>query len=171
METTNSWVDFTITRGPIRGGNRNKIGLLIHVKTRKEIEEFMSGMSQGRQMPIDAHGDGWYNIGEGPLEYYESETRLDGQRIYTLDSLGGPPLINQNEQRLLRGGVPDELVNLAFLRLVGISSENGVTIGLSGAYSNEYLRRFRGQLPTAAKQFLQDYIVPITINLQVISRG
>jgi hypothetical protein len=63
------------------------------------------------------------------------------------------------------------MANLAFLRIVGISAEGGVTVGLVGAYSSEYVKRARNILPGAIKQFLQDYLVPITVNLQVISRS
>jgi hypothetical protein len=173
METSNAWIDFTITRGPIRGKDRNRIGLILRLQARRDVEEFLSGLAQGRTVAADAVGEGWYNCGpEGAqLEVYDADSPLD-PRGYSLDHVGGPLLITRNDNRVRAGLVaPDEMANLAFLRIVGISAEGGVTVGLVGAYSSEYVKRVRNILPGAIKQFLQDYLVPITVNLQVISRS
>jgi hypothetical protein len=174
MEET-AWVDFTITRGPIRGKDRNKVGLIIQVKARPDIEDFLRGLAHGGRAGVDAYGDMWQNAnGDKPLEYYHTDTRLESGRGYTLDGIGQAPLITNERQArnaLLNGGVADDIVNLGFLRLVGVSSPEGVTVGIAGAYSGEYLRRIKLLLPGAVKNFLQDYVVPITINLQVISKG
>jgi hypothetical protein len=175
MEET-SWVDFTITRGPIRGKDRNKVGLIIQVKARPDIEDFLRGLAHGGKAGVDAYGDMWQNVAsDKPLEYYHTDTRLESGRGYSLEHIGQAPLITNERQArnaLLNGGGPaDEVVNLAFLRLVGVSSPEGITVGITGAYSGEYLRRIKLLLPGAVKNFLQDYVVPITINLQVISKG
>ena len=172
MELENSWVDFTVTRGPIRGGNRNRIGLIVKVKAREDIEQFLSGLAGNNRASVDAYGENWSSVDGKPLEFYNGENRVDSNRIYTLDHIGHPPLII-NERQALRnvGVVPDDIVNLAFLRLVGVSGENGVSVGIAGAYSGDYLRKLKLLLPGAVKQFLQDYVVPVTINLQVISKG
>jgi hypothetical protein len=175
----NSWVDFTLTRGPIRGNNRNKIGLVIRVKARKEVEDFMAGLANGRRAPVDAVADGWYpcNADGNPLEFYDAEFQSEPQHLYTLNNIGGAPLIpryDPNQPRRIAvpaaPGAHDELVNLSFFRVVGISEDSGVSIGLAGPYSNDYVNRFRRLYMSAAKQFLHDYLVSFTVNLHVIDR-
>ena len=175
MDMENSWIDFTLTRGPIRGKERNRVGLIIKVKARPDLEEFMKGLAQGQKLPLDAIGDTWQNFNQDgkPLEFYQMDNhRFESNRIYSVDAVGQAPLIadGRNARNALSIAT-DDVVNLSFLRLVGISNENGVTVGIPGAYSGDYIRRLRGLLPTAVKLFLQDYVVPITINLQVISKG
>lgn len=177
-----SWIDFTITRGPIRGKDRNRVGLIIRIRARRDVEDYMASLGQGRRSPVSAYGDLWENaaLEGGELEYYEADNRLEPNKLYSLDSIGNLPIIERNAggraNRLDDGGFratssPDELTNLAFLRLVGISDESGVTVGIVGPFSNEYIKRLKTLLLNATKQFLHDYVVPITINLQVVSRG
>jgi hypothetical protein len=176
MELDNNWVDVSVTRGPIRGKDRNRIGLIIRIRARRDVEEFMSGLAQGRRLQVEAVGDMWQNCTPeaGPLEFYETDGKFDAARSYSLDHVAAAPLIQQEVRGLRAAVIPnqnDETVNLAFLRLVGISNESGVTIGLVGPYSNDYIRRMKLLLPKALTQFLQDYIVPITVNLQIISKS
>jgi hypothetical protein len=175
MEMDNTWIDFTITRGPIRGKDRNRVGLLIRIKARRDVEEFMSSLAQGRRVPVDAVADMWQNCNpdDSGLEFYEVDSPFENQRLYSLEHVAGPPIISQNNDgRGLRiQQQQDDVVNLSFLRLAGISNDSGITVGLIGAYSNDYLKKMKLLLPKAITQFLQDYIIPVTINLQVISKS
>jgi hypothetical protein len=170
MMEENNFIDFTLTRGPIRGKDRNRIGLIVKIHARRDIEDFASSLSQGRRMPVDAVGELWQNCNpdDVPLEYYDADTRLENNRLYRLDVIGGPLLIGNDDGRRGNG---EETVNLSFLRLVGISQESGVVVGFAGAYSNDYAKRANRLLMPALKQFLHDYIVPITFNLHVISKS
>lgn len=173
MEQENSWVDFTITRGPIRGKDRNRIGLIVKVKARKEVEDFMGGLAQGRTLPVDAVGDNWLSLGvDGdPLSFYEIDTRFENQRAYTLDQVAGPLLIAPANERQVLKTQAEEVVNLSFLRLAGISGDTGVSVGIVGPYSNDYLKRLKLALPGAISQFLRDYVAPVTYNFQIISKS
>jgi hypothetical protein len=176
METTTSWVDFTLTRGPIRGSDRNRIGLVLRIKARPEVEQYMSALAKGNYSPVDAHGDGWYNCNPkgNPLEVYDTEVAIDAaNKSYTLSAVS-QALITTPEDRQGRlniaAGHRDAQINLSFLKLVGISSEEGVTVGLAGAYSADYVNKVRNLLGPTVRQFLQDYLVPITINLSIVSK-
>jgi hypothetical protein len=173
MDTNNNWVDFTLKRGSIRGKDRNKVGLVLTVRAQREVEDFMSGLANGRRLPVDAVGEAWYAVGseETPLEFYAVESQFENKRAYSLDQVGGPLLITQPSPRGIVSSPADDIANLSFLRLAGISGEGGVSIGLVGAYSWDYINRARSAMPMALKQFLHDYLVPITINLQVINKG
>lgn len=173
-----NWVDFVINRGPIRGKDRNKIGLSVKIRTRRDVEEFISSLQQGRRFPVDNIADGWYNCNTDipSLEVYDVG-KVEGHKLYTLDGVGQPPLITQQHvinDRALRGlptAPAEEQVNLSFLRLVGSSGENGITIGFPGAYSFDYIKRLQTMWMRAVDQFLHDYVVPITINLHTISKS
>jgi hypothetical protein len=178
MELDNSWVSLRLTRGPIRGKDRNLIGLILRIQARREVEEFMSGLAGGRRSPLDVVGDGWHTISldGAPLEFYDAEFRSPQNQSYTLNGIGLPVLL-QNRDRDDVQRPPreiarqlDEQVNLSFLRLVGISEDSGVSVGLAGAYSEEYFRKLKAVFMPAATQFLRDYLVPITINLHVVSK-
>jgi hypothetical protein len=174
METANAWVDFTLTRGPIRGSERNRIGLIVKVRTRPDVEEFISGLAQKQTVPVDHVGPDWQNCdsSDKPLYFYQIDSRLDPNQFYSLDHITGPLLVVTNDRNVRAGLAPaNEVVNLSFLRLVGVGSDSGIAVGIAGAYSGDYLRRVKALLPGAVKSFLQDYIVPVTINLQVISRS
>jgi hypothetical protein len=167
-----AWIDLTITRGPIRGRDRNRIGLIVHVQTRRDVEEFISSLANGRTIGVDAYADTWQNCGlqEKPLETYEIENELPNeQRPYSLFHIGLPLIVNKPDR--VRVGDGSEMVNLSILRLVGIGESDGVKVGIVGAYSADYVKRVRNLLPNAIKQFLQDYLVPITVNLQIVSKG
>jgi hypothetical protein len=177
MELENSLVAFSVTRGPIRGKDRNRIGITVKVKAHRDVEDFMSAVGHGRKSAVEMMGDMWQNsVPDGkPLMFYDSEQRFDAQSLYTLEHVGNAPLISVGGGERLRAlGEPPsnrELVNLAFLRLAGISEGDGVSVGIAGAYSFDYIKRLKTSLPRAVEQFLRDYVVPITINLQILSKG
>lgn len=184
MELGNEWVFIRLSRGPIRGVDRNRVGLTIHVKARRDVEEFMSALSQGRRDRVDDYGEGWINCNPdgGVLEAYNIAP-THGSRLYTIDNVAGSPFIQNQmgrEDRPIRRaepvavanmGLDNELINLSFFRLVGVSGEAGVSIGILGAYSMDYLRRLRDNMRPAVEAFLKDYIVPVTINLHTISKS
>lgn len=172
MESNNSnWVDFTLTRGPIRGEERNKVGLILKIKARRDVEDFMRGLADGHRTLVEAVGDSWYNCNNSgtPLEVYDAAVEARN-KLYTMNGVGQPLLVIQDPGRL-RAANNEEQVNLSFLKLVGISNSEGVSIGFVGAYSADYVSKVRNALPNVVTQFLRDYLVPITINLQIISRN
>lgn len=167
-----TWVDLRLTRGPIKGSKAHSIGILLQIKAKPELEVFMQAAGQDKKVPVDAYGDLWQNCGTpgvdglAPLEVYAIDEPFHG-RGYTLGQIA-LPLLAVDDGRLR---VAEESINLSFLKLVGISQPNGVTIGITGPYSGDYLNKLKLRLPAMLKQFLQDHIVPVTINLQITSRG
>jgi hypothetical protein len=170
MEINTNWVDLSISRGPIRGDNRSRVGLIYRIKARPEIEEFMKGQSSGNKLLVEAISDAWTNVtpSNPVLEYYDAD--IANGHGYTLTAIGGAPLITPDARRLVGG--QEEAVNLSFLKLAGISHPDGLVVGFAGAYSADYIvSRLRVKVAPAIKQFLEDYIVPITINLQIVNKS
>lgn len=173
MTETNSWVDYKISRGPIRSGLKNKVGLVLTISANPILEDFMRQMSKERRTGVDAYGDNWVNMNPtgGILEVYEIEEQLSN-RAYTLGAVGMPLVIVPNPDRpVQRGGNGEEPTNLSFLKLVGISQPGGVSLGLVGAYSWDYIMKLRNNLSSITKTFLHDYIVPISIHLQIVNEN
>ncbi len=175
MELNNNWVDLQIVRGPIRGVDRSRVGLIYRIKARPDVEDFMRNLSSERKMLVEAISDAWVNANPSAgqaLEYYDVD--LNNSRSYAINGIGAAPLIQEVEQqrRLVERQLPKEdLANISFLRLVGISNPDGVVVGFTGAYSSDYVQKLKIQLPAAIEQFLRDYLVPITINLHTVSRS
>ena len=177
MELT-SWIRYKLERGSTKQSFKDKgIGLRVTVRARPSVEEFIKQLAGGRTTDATAYGEAWHSMDDSPLEVYIVD-EPDQTTDYTLLGVGGS-LIQYPAQPRSRGlstlgssdpTAPKPTINLGILRLVGISKPDGVTIGLQGMYSPEYMKILRAQLPIVTRQFLHDYIVPITLNLEIVSK-
>jgi hypothetical protein len=166
-----TWVDYTLTRGPIRGILANKVGLLLTIKANPLVESFFSSLSKNQTIDVDAYGDLWSNAGgKETLKVYNVDEPFNN-KSYNLREVG-MPLLNLGGGRngLQLGDEDAGVLNLSFLKLVGISNPDGVTLGISGAYSKGYIQKIQNKLPEATQRFLHDYVVPITVNLHLVSK-
>lgn len=166
-----TWVDYKITRGIIKGVLSNTVGIVLTIKADPELETYMQALSKDRRMEVAAFGDMWYNCGsDEALEVYTIDEQLNS-RIYSFTNVALPLLITQNNDGRLRLNTePDEIVNLSFLKLVGIGKPEGITLGVAGAYSRQYVQSLQKKLPEATDAFLRDHLVPVTINLSIIQK-
>lgn len=151
------------------GFRRSIKGLRVSVWANPLIEETFRGWSGGTgPLAIAEYGRYWRQI-DTPLSAYQMTTDLgvlafDGG-MYTLNAVGRP-LLDKG------ASVPDGIVNLGLLRLVGISSGAGVRFTHeSGPISLPEIRRMKDRLLQASRRFYIDYVMPvditITLNTQV----
>lgn len=175
MELT-SWIKFTLERGSTKQAFKDKgVGIRLNIKARAGVEEFIKQLSGGRTTTVDAYGDAWHSEDENPLEVYILDD-VEHADNYTLLAVGAPllqyPSVPRRNSLSSLNEVSNQktIANLSVLRLVGISKPEGVTIGVQGMYSGGYVQTLRTQFPAVTKQFLQDYIVPITLNLEIVSK-
>lgn len=129
------------------------MGLVVRISALPEVEEFMKGVGGGVKDPIEAYGRGWTPLHEHdlPLEIYKLTKVVHGMnnKIY---SLGYP-----TRELFVEG----EILNLAFLRLVGISVGNGISFVIAKeVYSREELFKLRDKLTKAISNFCLDFIMP-----------
>lgn len=142
---------------------RNERGLSISVKSASEVEELLRSWSGGDAMlsgeyerewraPKDPSGKGLqvWNLIQDP-----GKLIMTGG-FYTLSRPGGKLIFAERSQ---------QIVNLSFLRLVGISSGNGVQFEIPGVYSLDFVKDIQGKINQAAKQFYSDYLLPIELSL------
>lgn len=170
----NDWVSVSISRGPIKGPYKNNIGLKINVKARPEIEDFMRKLADGRTVGIAAFGNEWIPSTSTELLSYVIDRDLSGKH-YAFNNISGPLfVITGRATRRADGSIEPatERLNLSFLCLSGISqNEEGLTFGIDGIYSADFIAKVKAELPIALKHFLNDYIVPLSINLSIVSKN
>ncbi len=163
---SDEWVGLKIARG-VRGSKN--ISLSLTIKGHPDLEEYMSNLANKEVSPVSAYGDLWESLDNKALEVYNIERSFPSQ-LYSLESVGLALLPNFAADYGKKAVSSPDLANISFLKLVGISRPEGVTVGIVGPYSADYIYKFKQLWPGAVRQFLQDYIVPITINLSVVSK-
>lgn len=186
-----TWVDLSLRSGtsytsPNKRLNASLIGMRLTVKTAPQVEEYMKQLANNQKVPVDAVSDLWHNVGsEEPLEYYALNEQIYTP-AYMLNKIGQPLILNnrglEGQLRAAHAGqilqaVPNMdndpvngRINLSFLTLAGVSKPDGVTIGFGGVYSGQYIKSLQRSLMQSTEQFLRDYLVPVTINMQIVSR-
>jgi hypothetical protein len=168
---TDNWVDLDIIRSLPKSSTLSKTAsLIINVRARPEIENFMRGLANDRKLPVDNFADMWDSVNKQILQAYDIQQNFPSH-VYTLEAVGLPLLPNYIEVNLgKKEAFNNDTVNLSFLKLVGISEPEGVSIAFNNPYSAQYINKFKALWPAAALQFLRDYVVPITIHLSIVSK-
>lgn len=165
-----NWFEISISRGPITGALRNTVGLLVHVHADSAIEEFFRTQSGGQTNVVELFGQTWVSVEKGQqVEAYRCPKLPSNQFSlgrYTIEQVSRPLLTSNRDDGLSQFN----MVNLSFLKLVGISKPEGVRFGVIGAYSIDYIANLNRQLTAEVKQFLLDYITPVNVNLKIVSK-
>ena len=156
------WAVFSIDRGSSWSERTSgHPGLRITIKADPCIESFFKEHCNGESDALDLYGRTWFSIDqENPIKVYRSQDDPKGND-YTFGDVCGALGKNPKSGK----------VNLSFLKFVGIGSDNGVTFGISFPLSREFVLSFRQDLGMAIRAFVQDYIVPIHIELKIVSRS
>lgn len=146
---------------------RSDYGIRMTVKTSPLIEKFMRNLGPGTAQDINNHARGWLPIeADKPIMIYDIERHGLG----SLGSAGNRySLIYPGRQLDISAeiGVPD-VVNLSFLRIVGVSEGEGVSFHIKGAvHSLEGLRDIKNKIGTACRNLYVDYIRPVDLTVSV----
>jgi len=171
--TPTKWVSLSISRGPIRGPLRNVVGCIVHVVADPSVEEFMRNASRDVANDDPALYDSrWYPLSNGPLHMYKVSGESLGVRgyDYSLDYPGSDLQIQRKVRSDMGLSEMKLISNLSFLRLVGISKPEGVKFGVFGAFGEEHLHKVSNKLLQATKLFLKDFIVPVDVSWQIVSK-
>ena len=151
---------------------RNASGLMIGARTVPAIEDFMRGLGDGSAVDVRAAGRLWVPLCGDTLMAYAMTTGFPGENSheFELTQLGKPIINNYNSKD---GGLlslplhAGSTANLSFLRLVGISEGEGVTFGVKGVYSLDFIRSMRDQVLDACRKFYVTYLKPIDFCVQI----
>lgn len=165
--------DELVTENIIKGGEsliaigirRSSRGIVLTTRANPVIEAFFQAQS-GDQIEVDEINRGWFPVGA------EAESLKIWHIVHdpgVVRSPGGIYAINRPGQALIApGATPQEkVINLSFLRLVGISSENGVKLEIRGAFTLKFIRDLAAQAGSTVKQFYIDCLKPIDIQVTV----
>ena len=149
------WVEYSISR-------TSDGSLHIWVRTVPQIENFIKSLGNGKVDPIGAYGTEWFSLDDNDLTVHRTDKKTISGSTWTLDSVG-TSIVSSAEM-----GVK---TNLGFLKLVGIGTPEGVRFGVKGPFGIDFLTRFGREITNEARNFVQEYIVPVNISLKIYSRN
>jgi hypothetical protein len=148
---------------------RSQGGLSVTVKVTPEIEALMKSWGSGESSPVTDYGRQWVQQkGGAPLRVWSlgrDPGQLHAGSCYYRISKPGEALILDEGQSGLLGG----LVNMSFLRLVGVSEGNGVTFELRGVHTLESLRALAEKVKVCIRRLYTDFLMPIDISVSLTS--
>lgn len=156
---------------------RSGIGLRINIRTHPVVEEFIQraiGTPEPSSRPVEEYGRYWepargdsrkdlrvydipkeltgvFNVNGG----YSYRLDRPGAAIFCDNGPGGGPLD-------VRGG---RTLNLSFIRLVGSSSDEGVTFHIPGVYSNDAFNTLDQGITAATQEIYSQFMKPIRIEI------
>lgn len=158
--------------------SRNRLGTSLRVQALPEVEEFMRGLSHGREggghIDVKTMGRFWEPLERlasnpktfAPLVAYRQDVPLEaisiGDLKITLDGLGQPITSRDMDMDRYRTAL-----NLSFLRLVGISEGAGVRFGVHGVYSFDELLKMHDQIAKGLRTFYIHYMRPVDLTVQI----
>lgn len=148
VKSGTTWLELSI--------GRNARGLTVHAKCVPELETFVKSLGSGQAMPASAYGRDWL-----PIDPYTS------LQVYDLAKpTGNFRLTKVSEPFMSREGV----LNLAFLRLVGLSSPEGVKFVIPGPAPKSFVTDLSADLLKNCRDFIREFLVPVHINLRISSQ-
>jgi hypothetical protein len=145
-----SWFDLTL--------DRRSDGVTLVARADPRVEAFMSGLGYGESDPTDLYGRMW--VPSDPtkiLRVYKSSVDLGGRFLdkYTMSYPCGAFDM-------------EGLINLSFLRLVGLSE--GVSFRIELPMSRSRVGSLKNNILEGVQEFLREYIVPVHVNLKLVSQ-
>lgn len=161
------WAEFSLGRCPK--------GIDMTVRVLPQIEEFIKSLSGGKSEPSEAYGMEWFPIyPAGDIMVYRTDKKTIDGETWTIDKIAQPliHIPNPREELVPEGarGNHSKKVNLSFLRIVGIGTVDGVRFGIHGPFSKDFIKQYGTDVIREMKTFVQQYIVPVTINLRIVER-
>lgn len=148
--------------------HRSRKGLSMTIRAIPAIEDLMREWGTGERQPVLAHGRNWIAPEGSVLEVWQLS-----QAIGPLPYDGGVYSIERPGQLLIVEGVSldgrstSEVINLSFLRLVGLSE--GVTFKIAGVYTPDWLEEVGTKIKKATSRFWRTYMKDATIDVQLIA--
>lgn len=167
---------------------RSGVGLRFNICAHPVIEDFMKaalGTAEPSIQPVEDFGRGWLparGASKKDLYVYGIPKELSGVFTvrrdvrYRMDRPGQPILIASDGARPARArldggmdmadaGSSSEVLNLSFLRLVGISDPGGVSFHIGGVFSEALVDKLEDHLNAALKEVYQQFMKPIRISI------
>jgi hypothetical protein len=145
----------------LRRGSR---GLIVSVKADKAIEEFFAAWANSRTRPLTDYSRNWRPIGDRELSVWNTPEVAMPADI-SLYSIGGGLVVERYEADRDRRTA---IVNLSFLRLVGIS--DGVEFTVAEVMDKDGVHRAFQGITKGLDTFYRQYLAPVKYTLELIAK-
>ena len=162
MKSGEQRIRISLTRSPLSP-------LLVNIWARPEVEDFMRLLGTGEQQDVQTLGRYWtphgINKQERKLYVYELSQLMGPLTVgdlltYRLDLPGQPLTIRTENDRPFGGGGGEEVLNMSFLRCVGISGPNGVSFSVAGVFERKSIDRLGKYIELATQKFYRELLKP-----------
>lgn len=147
--------------------SRGREGLLLNVKTSPLVEKFMQDLGNGTKDPLAKFERGFWAPNKSDELYIYNAGRD------TLTQIANPDLQRYRLDRIgdrldLSSEFGPGIINLSFLRIVGVSEADGVTLNIKGSVmSLDGLRDLKNKIGAAARALYVDFIRPVDLSVYV----
>jgi hypothetical protein len=155
--------------------SRYKALLKLSIKVHPSVEDLFRVWGSNDVSPAQKWGRQWE--GKGDLLCYNLAQNPGVLPIDTiggyfcLDRVGGALLENRTFQGPMPGqNVQAEVLNMSFLRLVGISEGTGVEFAVKGVHTPQKVKEIAEKIKMAARSIYVIYMKPIDIEVGVYTR-
>jgi len=146
---------------------RSPKGLQMSCQAHAVVEEFMNVAGNGEVSPIEHYGRKWTRQGsDAILQVYDIPASMNGTQMintkagYRIDIPGREVVYNDDRSGL-------KVVNMSFLRLVGVSGPEGVSFNVAGVHSEEDAIWIATQIREASRVIYNQYMKPLAIRIHL----
>lgn len=159
---------------------RTKGGVRLTIKAHPNVEALFQEWAQNEKLAVREYGTEWVPT-NGKHLYAWATPKIErlnaGTFNFNLIEIGRRLISTESREQALRrtAGLSTDAIargdlNFSFIRLVGISEPEGVTIELRGAYSLDYLKDLRNRIMQAGRVFYSEYLLPVDLSCHVIAQ-
>lgn len=144
------------------GIRRSTRGLIVSARVHPLFEEYFREQANEKLL-VDEINRQWFPIKDQPaLEVWhiihDPGVVRGNAASYRINQPGSP---------LTASDPNGKIINLSFLRLVGVSEPNGIQFEVKGAFTLTYIRQLASEIGGAVKQFYTDCLKPIDVTITV----
>lgn len=144
------------------GIRRSSRGVVLTAKVTPAIEDYFRSQSGDSFDVNEIHREWFVGKDAAPLKVWHIVDDPGVVRSHT-----GAYVLNKPGFPLVVSEGPSKVVNLSFLRLVGISEGEGIKLEIKGAFTLTYIRDLAAQIGQSTKQFFVDFLKPVDILVTV----
>ena len=138
-------------------------GVRLTVKIPLILEKFFQSSSDGVTEPVGDLGRNWRTLpGGSPLMVYRLARELGGAHPITKSP--NSTLSQSFRLDVVGSKFTLDIANIAFLRLVGASNDEGVSFVVPGVYAEDTLADLSRGFDAGIASFCRDFVKPIKIS-------
>lgn len=144
-------------------------GVNFSVKAAPAVEALFKSWGDGGSRRVHEYvRDGWLPVGGARLNVYNlakpaGVSMGDDGEPFCIDN-PGYPILGQHPT-----SGQDNVLNMSFLRLEGISTDQGISFSIKGVYTLEMMKKIVDRIRFASRRIYNSYLKQADFNLQVFT--